>query len=572
MADDNTTVTLDDVILQLIENNEANIRAIDQGVESWMELAQIRESLESIDRLMSMKSNDVDSSKVVPLESITDSILNPIHSLTNSIKDLRASIETLTNTHTTIIEREQLNELNKREEEIEDNVRDEKIKNHLADIAKNTKKDAAKKQKSDVRFTDLLKGALGLIALPLGELLGSIKVLSTGMALVGKAVGASSSIARVASVGGRAVGGVARMGGALIRSVGSSGIGRVATAGGRGILNVARATPVGRVASSAIGTVSQFSSLSSIAKIFPIALRLGKIIPGLSAAIDTVYGFFEGFTETMGGLPEKILAGLENAPRAMIEGFFGIFDSLKNWVIAPILDFFGADKLAETLKGFSIAELFSAMYDTASEFMSGIGEKLGDAIVFVMENGVGGTLKKLGGFISGYAQTAWEVVSTKVTELLTGMFDSVKSFAMGSVSYTTGMFKDILAAILPRIDPSKGRFAPLNMIATAIPDAVYKAAGITKTGESLNLESPKTNNLDIPNIAVRDVYRGEQMLQGDDSIADARSDASSAPIIIAPQSGGGTKGNGPTINSVSYSQSNLPDRSYGMQPSGTFAF
>ena len=84
--------------------------------------------------------------------------------------------------------------------------------------------------------------------------------------------------------------------------------------------------------------------------------------------IDFVTGFYEGFTQTEGGLLDKIAGGFEGGVLGIIKGITEaidlIFIELPAWIAKKL----GFEGLASSLQEFSITELVDPVYDALKRF------------------------------------------------------------------------------------------------------------------------------------------------------------------------------------------------------------
>jgi hypothetical protein len=121
---------------------------------------------------------------------------------------------------------------------------------------------------------------------------------------------------------------------------------------------------------------------------FDIFKRLGKFIGGpitlaIFAIIDSFMGAFKGFSETTGGLGEKVLGGIFGAISGLVSGFIGGLLDLVKMFIGFVAGIFGFDGVKEKLSKFSFTDqifdglmkLFNWIKDRVSGFLSifGIG-------------------------------------------------------------------------------------------------------------------------------------------------------------------------------------------------------
>ena len=90
---------------------------------------------------------------------------------------------------------------------------------------------------------------------------------------------------------------------------------------------------------------------------------------------DTIKGAFEGAAE--GGIVGAIAGAIKGLFNSLI---FGPLDMIKG-ALAFVLDFFGMDRVAELLRSFSFADMFSALIDGIAGFVNHIVEFMTNIIM-----------------------------------------------------------------------------------------------------------------------------------------------------------------------------------------------
>ena len=113
----------------------------------------------------------------------------------------------------------------------------------------------------------------------------------------------------------------------------------------------------------AVGAVAKIASKV----FFPLLIIL--------TLFDTIKGAFEGFSE--GGIIGAIAGAIKGLFNSLI---FGPLDMIKG-ALAFVLDFFGMDRVAELLRSFSFADLFSALIDGIAGFVQHIANFIGNIIM-----------------------------------------------------------------------------------------------------------------------------------------------------------------------------------------------
>lgn len=185
-------------------------------------------------------------------------------------------------------------------------------------------------------LTGLFKGgaALGKTPIVMGSFLNGLKGLAKPFGDLFKLLrGAMKSVGSSVSIFGRISG--------FFRGIGQS----LATFG------------------KAVGAVAKIAS-----KIFfPLLIIL--------TLFDTIKGAFEGAAE--GGIIGAIAGAIKGLFNSLI---FGPLDMIKG-ALAFVLDFFGMDRVAELLRSFSFADMFSALIDGIAGFVSHIVEFMTNIIM-----------------------------------------------------------------------------------------------------------------------------------------------------------------------------------------------
>lgn len=143
------------------------------------------------------------------------------------------------------------------------------------------------------------------------------------------------------------------------------------------------------VTGNALGTIGRFfgSMKNAFMSLFRIGANLGKIVAWVEAPIRVILGAFREFDANVTEnttLFENIGFALIGAGKAALKWFVElpglIIDLTKDWIVAPIMSLFGADKLAEKFKSFSFAKLFGDAVDTLFGLMKYFGEWIVDRI------------------------------------------------------------------------------------------------------------------------------------------------------------------------------------------------
>ena len=185
-------------------------------------------------------------------------------------------------------------------------------------------------------LTGLFKGgaALGKTPIVMGSFLNGLKGLAKPFGDLFKLLkGAMKSVGSSVSIFGRISG--------FFRGIGQS----LATFG------------------KAVGAVAKIAS-----KIFfPLLI--------IMTLFDTIKGAFEGAAE--GGIVGAIAGAIKGLFNSLI---FGPLDMIKG-ALAFVLDFFGMDRVAELLRSFSFADMFSALIDGIAGFVNHIVEFMTNIIM-----------------------------------------------------------------------------------------------------------------------------------------------------------------------------------------------
>ena len=125
----------------------------------------------------------------------------------------------------------------------------------------------------------------------------------------------------------------------------------------------------------------------SAAKLFA---RFSFLLP-LITLFDFVRGAFKGFNETSGGIVSKLLGALGGGIKGIITGILEGVDVLIDAITffpRKILEFFGADKLAQQIKDFSLADTFNNLYDGVKNFFMNFSSNIG-----ILASSIGGFIK-----------------------------------------------------------------------------------------------------------------------------------------------------------------------------------
>ena len=244
-------------------------------------------------------------------------------------------------------------------------------------------------------------------------------------------------------------------------------------------------------------------------KIMPILKGIGsKLLLPLFAIFDFVTGFIKGFASKGEGdtrsTMERLLDGLAGGFIKMIKGIFIVpLDLLKDgveWIARQM----GFEKFADALGTFSFDETFDKLIKFGKNLFSSEPEEGYFSIVKFMADKVQGVkdwfdtlmtdpVKALKELASGYldiitspAKFIWDKLIKPAIEGIMKMFGKeVELPSSGGIGdMINNFFKKILRAILPTPNDNAKWYDIPNLISKAIPDDVYKFAGLDpKTGE-----------------------------------------------------------------------------------------
>ena len=115
--------------------------------------------------------------------------------------------------------------------------------------------------------------------------------------------------------------------------------------------------------------------LKAIGSVARVASKVFLPLLIILTLFDTIKGAFEGFSE--GG----IIGGIAGAIKGLFNSLiFGPLDMIKG-ALAWVLDFFGMEKVAELLRSFSFADIFSSLIDGIAGFVSHIVEFITNVIM-----------------------------------------------------------------------------------------------------------------------------------------------------------------------------------------------
>lgn len=209
-----------------------------------------------------------------------------------------------------------------------------------------------------------------------------------------------------------------------------------------------------------VGTIAKFAGAFGriLGRIFlPVTIIMG--------VFDSISGFIEGFKESEGeSLLARVIDGLGSGLGKLFGNLVGVpLDLLKN-VVAWVLGKMGFENAEETLKNFSIKDKIKEMF----EGLFGLFSKGIDYIINLF-TGDGSD---------------------------TGPIGFIKRIFKGVGNLYLDFYRLILRTILPVPKASDGKIFGFikRAISEAVPDAVYKFAGINKeTGE--RLEKPDDSAL-----------------------------------------------------------------------------
>ena len=168
------------------------------------------------------------------------------------------------------------------------------------------------------------------------------------------------------------------------KSIGS-GIGKVGSVIGSGLSAIGKFFgTIGKILAP-IGNI--LKPILSAAKLFA---RFSFLLP-LITLFDFVKGAFKGFNETSGGIVSKLLGALEGGIKGIITGILEGVDVLIDAITffpRKILELFGADKLAQQIKDFSLADMFNNLYDGVKNFFMNFSSNIG-----ILASSIGGFIK-----------------------------------------------------------------------------------------------------------------------------------------------------------------------------------
>ena len=229
---------------------------------------------------------------------------------------------------------------------------------------------------------------------------------------------------------------------------------------------------------------------------------LGKLawpIQVIMSIWDTVSGMIDGWNKTEGSMWDKAWGAIAGGLKGLVNGLVGsLLDLIKNGV-SWIASFFGAKDFAAWLDSFSFEDIIGKFIDKVIGFIKGMWEWIGELFT-----NPGKAMADLGGAIADMATMASDLI------------------------------KSILKAVLPRKDPSGNWYDPNNLAAKAIPDAVYKFAGIDPgTGQDLP-EAPKADASKVTGQKGQDVssvQAGLNNAQSENQTAKAESDKATQGLL-----------------------------------------
>lgn len=235
----------------------------------------------------------------------------------------------------------------------------------------------------------------------------------------------------------------------------------------------------------------KFADIGAYLKTFGAAIaRVAGIVGKLFAPIavimtlwDTVKGAIEGYEE------EGIIGGIKGAIKGFFNALiFGPLDMIKS-AISWVLGVFGFENAEKALDSFSFADLFSSLIDG-----------IHNAVVYVIDwfkNQLGFTgegLPSVTNLLIGLITMPYDAVRTAIASLasMLGAEDIAKTISdfsfkdalSGMANGAKEFLKSALRAILPTPNSNKPWYDIGNIVSKAIPDSVYKFAGINPdTGE-----------------------------------------------------------------------------------------
>ena len=244
--------------------------------------------------------------------------------------------------------------------------------------------------------------------------------------------------------------------------------------------------PIGKIAKAAFNAFKAFGTV------------IGRLIIPLQivfSVIDGVKGFINGFKNQEGGFLNKLTAGIIGGISGILQGLIGIpLDLLKKGV-AFIAEKLGFSSFADSLNSFSFKDLIGKLFDGINDIWQGILDFFGN--MFSAEG------------------------RAKNMEKLSGMLGGINDF-----------IKKILRVILPDPDADREWYDPRGLVAKAIPDSVYRYAGLdpetgdvvptediaeTIVGDDSNLRGAEMDANSRENNAAGDQGKGDTVVISDTS-------------------------------------------------------
>lgn len=125
-------------------------------------------------------------------------------------------------------------------------------------------------------------------------------------------------------------------------------------------------------------------------KFFKLGEVFGKIFAPIEAVYYTIMGAFDEWKKVADeGVGTQILGALKGAGKGALEWLLSLpatlIDLVKDWVIAPMINFFGGDDVAKKLKSFSVADFAKEFVNEFFGFFTKIGNFVGDYIVKIID-------------------------------------------------------------------------------------------------------------------------------------------------------------------------------------------
>ena len=135
---------------------------------------------------------------------------------------------------------------------------------------------------------------------------------------------------------------------------------------------------------------SYFTRLKgTFSKFFKLGETFGKIFAPIEAVYYTIMGAFDEWKKVADeGVGTQILGAIKGAGKGALEWLLSLpatlIDLVKDWVISPIINFFGGAEIAKQLKSFSVADFAKEFVNEFFGFFTKIGDFIGDYIVKIV--------------------------------------------------------------------------------------------------------------------------------------------------------------------------------------------